>query len=198
VANDVVFTATLPAGVESATITAGKGVCGLEQDTLTCRVSRIGEADWMTITLTMRPSLPGTASTAMHVRAEEYDPAPFDNQVVRHAVVEGRVPVGAVTLQGPPEAFTGRPVTLHAALDPLNSTLPVTYTWRATQQWWPGRVRRSYALSDTLDVVWQTPGRHTVTITAHNAHGPIVSQTHTITIETLEPSIYLPLVVRGT
>ena len=197
-ATGVVVTATLPSELESATITAGTGVCGREKDALVCRIGRIAQAEGTTVTVAMRPSSPGPVATVFHIRGTEHDPDPFDNQITRHTVVAGRVPVEAVRLDLPPEALTDRSVTLRATLDPVNATLPVTYTWRATEQWWPGRVRRRYALSDTLKAIWHAPGEQTVTVTAHNAHGPIVSQTHTITIDTLEPSIYLPLVVRGT
>ena len=197
-ASGVVLTATLPTGSEFATLRVDQGSCSRDKGTLSCRIGRIAEGHSVNLTLSLHTTTAGTIATLLQATADEHDPTPFDNQYTEYTPVAPVVPLAAVSIEGPRDGLADQFLTLRAMVEPLSATVPVTYTWRATHQWWPGRVRRSYSLSDSLEAMWHVPGEHVVTVTAQNAIGRVVSQTHTITIETLEPSIFLPLVLRGT
>jgi PKD repeat protein len=70
-----------------------------------------------------------------------------------------------------------------ATTRPLTTTLPLTYTWQATDQ-----VGSSHTalLTDSQAFSWQSPGIKTITVTAQNPLG-LVTATHRIAIH------YVPL-----
>ena len=98
----------------------------------------------------------------------------------------------AVTLSGPESGQTGTAYTFTATVEPLSTTLPITYTWQADGQ---SPITRTAGLSDTVTFLWDAPGTYTITVQAANAAGT-VSDTLTITIAAPTYRNYLPLIQR--
>ncbi len=108
-------------------------------------------------------------------------------------------PLTGVTIAGAPEGRVGVSYAFTATISPLVATPPISYTWQASGQ---ERISHSSNLpSDSAAFVWDAVGTQTITVTAVNAAGVPVLDTHTIEI-TAVPTfdgqrIYLPLVRRA-
>jgi len=118
-------------------------------------------------------------------------------------------PPKMVMIAGASEGFTTRPYTFTATTLPISASLPITYTWQATEQ---TPVTHTGELSDTIAYAWTTTGTKVITVTATNQSGS-VSDSHTIEIvsditptPTLTPThtptntpvhCRLPLVLKG-
>ena len=98
----------------------------------------------------------------------------------------------AVTLSGPESGLPGTVYTFTAAVEPLSTTLPLTYTWQADGQ---SPLTQTADLTDTAAFLWDAPGTYTITVQAANAEG-IVSATHTITIAAPTYHYFLPVIQR--
>ena len=87
-------------------------------------------------------------------------------------------PPTALQLTGPITGSVGFTHTFTAVVTPLTTTQPITYVWQLQ-----GRPTITHAagLSDSLPVVWPTPGAQKVSVTALNGGGR-VSATHVITL----------------
>ncbi|MCD4738175.1 MAG: hypothetical protein K8R89_02810 [Anaerolineae bacterium] len=95
--------------------------------------------------------------------------------------VAGNGVLTTVEITGTQQSHLGQqPVVFTATIAPLTATLPITYHWQAT-----GQVSTSHVISASADVLsftWETTGTKTLTVTANNAGGVLVSATHTLTI----------------
>jgi hypothetical protein len=103
--------------------------------------------------------------------------------------------LAAVSITGATTATIGVPSSIVAWASPPTATLPITYTWQASEQ--PPVVHTDRGSVDGLDLTWNVSGTKTITVTAENC-GATVSDTHSITVE--EPKhryTYLPLVRKG-
>lgn len=89
----------------------------------------------------------------------------------------------AAALSGPTSGATGVTYTFTAATEPLTTSVPLNYTWTATDQ---GVIARTAGLSDTLSLSWDTLGVKTVAIAVGNGSG-VVTATHTIDIASVAP-----------
>ncbi|MBN1876434.1 MAG: PKD domain-containing protein [Anaerolineae bacterium] len=85
-----------------------------------------------------------------------------------------------VVLDGAKTGYTGFTHTFTATATPVSTTLPITYTWEATDQM-PVSVATGKTM-DTIDLTWTLTGTKTITVTATNLWGS-VSDAHTIEIE---------------
>jgi hypothetical protein len=85
---------------------------------------------------------------------------------------------GAVEISGPKTARVRQSVTLVAAVRPLTTTQPITYTWSATGDD-PQTVRAG--LSVTAVFAWSTPGLQQIAVTATNAAGTVTG-TYAVTV----------------
>lgn len=98
------------------------------------------------------------------------------------------VPVSSVNLSGPPEGYIGIPYPFAAATSPITATLPITYTWQATNQTSATLVQ---GLASNLSYTWTTPGNKVITVNASNFSGSsTVARTITIKI----PKTFIPIV----
>jgi len=89
-------------------------------------------------------------------------------------------------------------ITLTAFINPNNTTLPLSYTWKATDQLAPIRLELAYFLTDTFSFSWPkktTGGTKTITITARNIIG-VVSNTYQLFIKS-DNITYLPLIFKN-
>ena len=94
-------------------------------------------------------------------------------------------------ITGPQNGATGLSYRFSAQAGTLTATIPITYTWTATQQ---SPVTHMGGLSDSVAFTWNDTGTHTLTVTASNSS----AVTNTFTIEISAPVlIYLPLVHRN-
>ncbi|MGC9399618.1 MAG: right-handed parallel beta-helix repeat-containing protein [Anaerolineae bacterium] len=97
-----------------------------------------------------------------------------------------------VTLSGPVQGKVGASYTFTATVAPPATTLPITYTWQASEH---APVVGTTGLSDTHPFTWTTWGAQTVTVTVANA-GSTTAVSDTLTIEIAPYRVYLPLVLR--
>lgn len=94
----------------------------------------------------------------------------------------------------PSQAASGM-VYFTAVVEPINTSLPITYTWEATSR---PPITGTHGLSDTVAFGFEMPGNYTVTVTASNQYGWVMD-TQLFTIKTLFPpnETFLPLVNRS-
>ncbi|MBN1889177.1 MAG: DUF11 domain-containing protein [Thermoflexales bacterium] len=90
---------------------------------------------------------------------------------------DGVVPPLDVTIDGPATGVAHAPYVSTATVN-LSVTLPVTYTWQATDQ-----SAQSFVAgrSSVVTYTWNTPGPKLITVTASNAAGT-VTDTHLVTL----------------
>ena len=87
-------------------------------------------------------------------------------------------PLQAVEIGGPLSATLGDNVLFSAAVTPVSTTLPVTYTWQASEQ---APVTHRSGLHDAAAFAWSSAGVKLITLSAANISSTVTS-THTITI----------------
>lgn len=87
--------------------------------------------------------------------------------------------IESVSIEGPNEAYIGINYTFEATVLPLTATLPVTYTWEATNQL---PVVQSSGLSDIIRFTWPLPGNQMITVTVDNGVGTPISITHAVSV----------------
>jgi len=108
-------------------------------------------------------------------------------------------PPTEVTIAGPTTGITQTVYAFDATVSPITATLPITYTWQATNQ--SSVTHTGSDLDDTISFIWNVTGTQTITVTAANAGGA-AANIRSITIN--EPSqgpdnfpVFLPLVIRN-
>lgn len=89
-----------------------------------------------------------------------------------------------VTLSGPTVAPVGFTYLFTATVLPPTVTVPLTYTWHATDL---TPVEQRAGQSTGVNLRWLRPGPKTVTVTASNAGGT-VTQTHHLTLTAIAPT----------
>lgn len=92
-------------------------------------------------------------------------------------------PPASALIDGPTTGTAGMTYAFITETTPLTVTLPLSYTWEATDL---GVITATAGLSHTVDLTWPTPGTRTITVTVANAGG-LASDTHTITIAPAAP-----------
>ncbi len=110
--------------------------------------------------------------------------------IVDMGAYEVSPPPPVISLDGPTTGEINTPYTFTAAISPLTTTTPITYSWQATGQL---SVTRADELSDTAAFTWTMTGEQLITVTATNIYD-MVTATHTIAIS---HRVYLPLVMRN-
>ena len=113
----------------------------------------------------------------------------------RVAAISGALPdlpPTSLALAGPITGRDGTIYTFTATISPTGATLPLTYTWRASEHSLVTRTVAAY--TDTVAFTWALSGTQRITVTAAN-DGGAVTGTHTILINP-PYSVHLPLVMR--
>lgn len=105
-------------------------------------------------------------------------------------------PDGVVITPPAVSAYTiNQPYTFIAAVSPVTATLPITYTWEATDQT-PSVV--SGGPTNDIVFTWALEGRKFITVTADIGLGDPVMATHSIDVKSdTTYLVYLPLVLRN-
>ena len=98
-----------------------------------------------------------------------------------------------LTVEGPGIAEVGTTYPFTAAVSPADATLPLTYTWQATDQ--PAVSHARSATTDTVAFTWTVSGTKRITVTAANKGGA-VTRTKTVLIDPPH-HVHLPLVMRN-
>jgi hypothetical protein len=121
-----------------------------------------------------------------------------DGSVTGHLAVEVGVPPSSVTISGPsttplePDVVYG----FLASVTPGTATLPITYTWEATDHA-PQIV--SGGLTDDVNLSWTTGGQKQIRVTADNGVGESVTDSTSVEVHSEDGDFYayLPLVIRN-
>ena len=126
-------------------------------------------------------------------------PGSYPYHCAHHPSMQGTIVVIAetspsVTIAGPVDGIHDATYAFTATVDPLTASLPITFSWEATNQLPITHV--SAAISDTLVFSWTASmtGAQWITVTASNAEGSAVGN-HLILIDPAR--VYLPLVVNS-
>jgi len=106
---------------------------------------------------------------------------------------EYQIPPDVVTISGPNEAVPGKLTYFTATVEPISTTLPLTYTWQSDGQI---PISHTSRLTDTIAFNWEIPGTYAITVTASNMAGSVMD-THVITITKPINKTYLPLVINS-
>ena len=124
-------------------------------------------------------TIPGESNSILIFGGLGDDGQPMGETLIYHPEGATCIALSEATIAGPPTSIVGTAVTFTAEVEPPTTTLPITYTWEATEQ---ADVVHTGGLSDTVDFTWAVTGTKTVTVTAENCGG-VVSATHAITVE---------------
>jgi subtilisin family serine protease len=108
-----------------------------------------------------------------------------------HAVTVQLVAPLTVTVDAPLTTAVGLSTTVRAQVQPTNGSLPLTYTWQATDQL---PLTRTTSFSDTVVYRWSTPGLMTITVQTQNRAGMVANQRRIVVID--DRRLYLPLIQR--
>jgi hypothetical protein len=106
-----------------------------------------------------------------------------------HAITLNAQPPTDVVISGPETGLVNTTDVFTATVVPPTATLPITYTWSPVPESGQGTARVTYT--------WTRTGPQTIVVTATNAAGVPMSDTHTITIETKKQWIYLPIMLKN-
>jgi len=131
------------------------------------------------LVITTTDTYTGLLVNQAEVHSAALDPDPSNNSA-QAVVGVSCVEISSVTIAGPTKGITGTPYVFIAAVAPSTATLPITYTWQATGQ---TPVVHVSGLSDAATFTWTVTGTQVVTVTAANACGVTVSDTHVIIVE---------------
>ena len=104
----------------------------------------------------------------------------------------GNIPPSDLNTSGPTASLVGVNIELVAAIDPITTSLPITYSWQATGQA-PQTVVGG--LENNATFTWNQTGTQVITVTATNGWGTRVN-THTVNISEVASTVYLPLVTK--
>ncbi|MBK8902650.1 MAG: PKD domain-containing protein [Anaerolineaceae bacterium] len=104
------------------------------------------------------------------------------------------VAADSVAITGPTSGAANTSYDFTAAVNPLTTTTPVTYTWEITGY---DTITNTGGLTNTISLSWASAGSKSVVVTAVNSTGFTVTQNHTIDIALPEYKVYLPLVIKN-
>ncbi|MEW6366064.1 MAG: PKD domain-containing protein [Acidobacteriota bacterium] len=98
-------------------------------------------------------------------------------------------PLNSLSLAGPSTTGIGKACAFSATAGPKTATTPILYTWRATGQ--PSAVvHPGQGVTDSLTLTWTEPGAQTVTVTAVNECGVVVTRRQEVAVEAGQPLCY--------
>jgi hypothetical protein len=111
-----------------------------------------------------------------------------------HAISISSVPPGEAAIDGLLTGVINTAYTFTVTVNPITTTMPITYIWAATEQSDVIQVKDSPQAS--VEFTWIVTGAKVVTATAINQDGQISSLPHTIQIITPQ-YVYLPFIVHA-
>jgi PKD repeat protein len=112
-------------------------------------------------------------------------------------IEDNDVPPALVVISGPDEGLVQVEHIFTASVEPLTTTLPITYLWQTADR---PPITASGGLSNVVTFTWSITGEKIISITATNGLGLPVSATQPISItDALAPEgydVYLPVVLK--
>ncbi|MEM7133662.1 MAG: DUF6531 domain-containing protein [Chloroflexota bacterium] len=87
----------------------------------------------------------------------------------------------SVGLKGLIQGELGVNYTFTATVSPADTTLPISYTWQASD--YPVINDNNGSLLETHSYTWNTAGTKTITVTVNNGLGPTMTAVHSIQVE---------------
>ena len=102
-------------------------------------------------------------------------------------------PVEQVLVTGATKGLVQARSSFTATASPITTTLPITYIWQATGQ---GSATEIGGLTSSVTFTWSATGTEIITVTASNAGGGVVSDSHTIVLIPVSNRAYLPLILK--
>ena len=91
-------------------------------------------------------------------------------------------PLSEINISAPASATVGTPCALTATAGPGTATTPIRFVWNWTGQ--PVPIEHViHGTTDTVELVWSSPGGYAVTVSAVNDCGVMVNRTHTIAVK---------------
>jgi uncharacterized repeat protein (TIGR01451 family) len=87
-----------------------------------------------------------------------------------------------VSITPPGSVISGTPASFTANATPVNATLPLTYTWTATNQAGPTVNSNINSVSNVVNYTWPITGAQTVTVVVSNGFGSVVTGTVGVTV----------------
>src|SRR5579859_3396435 len=170
------FTLDSPVG-GSCTTTTGTPV--------TCTIGTLPAKATVKLSIGISTTTYGTLTNTASVSTDTFQRTPQPD--VNVTVTTLPLPVAAVslTLNGPTTGIALQPNTFIANVTPVTASVPLTYTWTATNQ--ADRTFTSTVFSDSETYTWNPGGVQLVTVTVTNAALNVVSATQTITISNPAP-----------
>ena len=84
-----------------------------------------------------------------------------------------RVPPEGVAINGPLEGYTFEDYTFTATVSPLDTTVPISYTWLVDGE---EAIGHSGSLTDELVFRWEVEGEHSIKVIAANPAGGVAEQ----------------------
>jgi hypothetical protein len=115
------------------------------------------------------------------------------NRDLKYAYALSPIPLTSVTIAGPDFGLVGGEYTFLASVEPLSTTLPLTYTWQASDQ---ALVTDVSGITTTIPYAWNPPGMKSITLTASNSP-ETVTATQGITIAEQTRFVHLPLILKN-
>lgn len=102
---------------------------------------------------------------------------------VSHAITIAAVAPVTATIAGPAFLATGATGAFQVTAAPITTTTPITYRWQPAKA---PPVTHIGGISDSLLLIWATPGRQLITVTVDNAAGQVTT-THAVTVQLVAP-----------
>jgi hypothetical protein len=151
----------------------------------------VSSHNFLTDTVTYSWSISGTYPVTVTVENEVGSATSSHLITISDPVV---VPPSGLTITGPANGLTNREYGFAAAVTPISTTLPLTYTWLATGQ--TPRVTSRSSLTDVISFTWSISGTQEISVTVENEVGQ-VSASRLITISLPLPVMPLSVTING-
>jgi CSLREA domain-containing protein len=94
-----------------------------------------------------------------------------------------------LSVNGPKIGYLGKPYSFLSNVEPISTSLPLTYTWQADGQF---PIIHIGELTDTISYTWEITGTMLITVTAENPFG-LVSNNSVVIINKIN-QFYLPVI----
>ena len=96
----------------------------------------------------------------------------LDGSTTDHHFTATLIPPGSLSISGAGRGGVGQAYLFTAQVDPITTTLPLTYVWTVDEQ---TTITHTAAISDQLTISWDQPGIHSLSVQASNAAGSVAA-----------------------
>ena len=164
------------------------GVCStITGSPITCTIASLAAHSAATLTVAITPTTYGKLTNSVIITTATPQRALTRPTILTVTVNPQRVAAVDLELSGPLTGTTDASMTFVAVVSPITASVPLTYTWSATNQ--TDVAVSSNSFTDTHSFAWNPGGVQMVTVTVTNAALNVVTATKTITIFNPAPSL---------